>query len=57
MTTEAVKCHMCGKTRTDEPDYNPLQVIFDEPRGWFSGGGEEICPEDFERLYQKANGA
>ncbi len=51
-----VTCEMCGKTRTDEPDYHPMQVLTGQPFGWYSGNDGELCPDDFTRLYELGNG-
>ena len=50
-----MRCQICDKTRTDEPDYNPLQVILGHPFGWYSGDDGEMCPGCFTAIYTGAN--
>lgn len=50
-----MKCHICGKERTDEPDYNPMQVILGHPFGWYSGDDGEICPDCFTDILKGGN--
>ena len=50
-----MKCEICGKERTDEPDYNPMQVIFGYPFGWYSGDDGEMCPACFTDIFDTAN--
>lgn len=50
------ECIICGKIRTTEPDYDPIQVVLHQPYGWYSGKDEEICPEDFTTLMSLGNG-
>ena len=50
-----MKCQICGKERTDEPDYNPMQVIFGHPVGWYSGDDGEICRACFTDIFDTAN--
>ena len=46
-------CSICGKVRTDEPDYNPLKYVAGVELGWYSGSDGEICPGDIKKfLYQ-----
>ena len=50
-------CVACGRVRTTEQDYHPIQVFTCESEfGWFSGDSEEMCPECFTKLMRKANG-
>ena len=49
-------CVACGRVRTTEQDYHPIQVFTGGPFGWFSGDSEEMCPECFTKLMRKANG-
>ena len=49
-------CVACGKVRTTEHDYHPIQVFTGGPFGWFSKDSEEMCPECFTKLMRKANG-
>lgn len=47
-------CGMCGRERTlegmDAYDYSALQVISNQPLGWYSGDDGEVCPEDMEKM-------
>lgn len=57
-TAEVVKpvtCSECGKTRTTEPDYTPIQAIMGQPLGWYSGSDGELCPEDMVKLMEMGN--
>lgn len=52
---------MCGKERTDEIDYNPLQLIAPSQLegdviGWYSGEDGEICGPDMLKMFKRANG-
>ena len=49
-------CVACGKVRTTERDYHPIQVFTGGPFGWFSADSEEMCPECFTKLMRRANG-
>lgn len=49
-------CDSCGKERTDEPDYSPMQLLLGNPVGWYSGDDGELCPTDMQRLFNSANG-
>lgn len=49
-------CDDCGKTRTDEPDYSPMQLLLGQPVGWYSGDDGELCPADMQKLFNRANG-
>lgn len=51
-------CEACGKERTTEPDYSPLQLILPGATvGWYSEPGEgELCPDDLQKLFRQANG-
>ena len=40
---------------TDEPDYNPMQVIFGLPFGWYSGDDGEMCRACFTDIFDTAN--
>ena len=48
-----MKCVKCGRDRTvgtvehpmDSYDYSPLQVVTNQPLGWYSGDDAEMCPE------------
>jgi len=50
-------CDACGRQRTlgnaehpmDAYDYSPLQVVTNQPMGWYSGDDGEVCPEDMEQ--------
>lgn len=44
-------CVLCGRERTahDVYDYNPLQVVMNQPLGWYSGDDGEMCPECMTR--------
>ena len=52
-----ITCQVCGKTRTDEPDYNPLALVLGatDP-GWYSGDDGEICGPCMSALFREANG-
>lgn len=52
------KCSVCGRHRAaDDSDYTPMQAIFGQPFGWFSGDDGEFCPECFTKLFERGNGA
>lgn len=40
-------CAQCRRPRTphDSLDYDPMQVLFGQRLGWYSGDDAEICPE------------
>lgn len=50
-------CSMCRRQRTvgdpahpmDTYAYSPLQVITNQPLGWYSGDDGEVCPECMEK--------
>lgn len=45
-----VVCCICSRERTAEDwDYSPLQVVFGQPVGWYSGDDGEICREDMAK--------
>ena len=56
--TDVPKCGVCGRERAladpDHPmdayDYSPLQIVTNQPLGWYSGDDGEMCPEDMARL-------
>lgn len=49
-------CGECGKTRTTEPDYTPIQPMTGQPLGWYSGEKDgELCPECITELMNLAN--
>ena len=50
-------CIECGKTRTDETDYDPFALFrgSDNP-GWYSGDDGEICGPCMGGIFRKANG-
>lgn len=50
-------CGQCGKVRTVEPDYSPLQVIIVGQRiGWYSGEKDgELCPDCMAALLNLGN--
>lgn len=49
--TETATCTQCGRERTpDDGAYSPMQVIFGQRIGWYSGDDGEICPEDMTTL-------
>lgn len=49
-------CDQCGKTRTDEPDYNLMQPIMGNPLGWYSSEDEgNLCPEHIAALMNEGN--
>lgn len=50
-----VVCSMCGKKRTIEPDYTPMQPMTGKPLGWYSGDDGEICPHDIAELMNLGN--
>lgn len=51
-------CEMCGKERTDEHDYSPMQLLIPGTSvGWYNEPGEgSLCPEDMVKLFKGANG-
>ena len=50
-------CVACGRVRTTEQDYHPIQVFTCESEfGLFSKDSEEMCPECFTKLMRKLNG-
>lgn len=49
-------CDQCGKVRTDEPDYSPVQVITHGVLGWFSSEHKgDLCPEHMAALMNEGN--
>lgn len=34
----------------DAYDYNPLQVMTNQPLGWYSGDDGEVCPECMTKM-------
>lgn len=52
---DPVQCVDCGKVRTDEVDYNPVQVLFQKPLGWYSAPDGEFCPDCLTEIVLKAN--
>ena len=48
-------CDDCGKRRTDEKEYSPMQVVLWQPLGWYSGSDGEMCTECFTRMIERAN--
>lgn len=55
METDEIKCDECGKVRTNEPDYTPIQAIMGNPLGWYSGKDGELCPPHIAYLMNMAN--
>lgn len=52
---KAVSCQVCGKVRTDEPDYGPL-LLMQGVMGWYSGEDDgEICPSCMTAMFKKGN--
>mgnify|MGYP006362320023 FL=1 len=46
-----IKCAECGRERTEsDRDYSPMQVMFGQPIGWYSGDDGEICGAYMERI-------
>ena len=47
-------CGVCqrerGLTGMDAYDYTPLQVVTNQPFGWYSGDDGEVCPEDMTKM-------
>lgn len=45
-------CNMCNRPRTlrDAYDYNPLQVVTNQPLGWYSDDDGEMCPECMTKI-------
>ena len=51
-----VVCAVCGRERTPADfDYNPIQVFWGNPLGWYSGDDGEFCPDDIGKLTSRAN--
>lgn len=50
------RCSQCGRERTvhDAYDYSPLQVVTNQPVGWYSGDDGELCPEHITELLRPA---
>ena len=48
-------CGDCGKRRTGEKDYHPVQVVLGQPLGWYSNSDGEMCTECFTRMMERAN--
>lgn len=48
----APTCSSCGRARTAEEvlDYSPLQLLFGQPLGWYSGSDGELCPDCFASI-------
>lgn len=48
------ECNICHRKRTlhgwDAYDYNPMQVVMNNPLGWYSGNDGEICPECMTKM-------
>jgi hypothetical protein len=50
-------CGLCKRKRTgadpahpmDSYDYNPMQVMMNQPLGWYSGDDGEMCPECMQK--------
>lgn len=49
---EPPRCGACNRPRTpqDAYDYNPLQVVTNQPLGWYSGDDGEMCPECMTKI-------
>lgn len=46
---ENVTCIICNRERTPEDkDYSPMQVVWGQPCGWYSGDDGEICGHDMD---------
>lgn len=50
-----IVCVVCGRPRDitrpkDVNDYNAMQVIANQPLGWYSGDDGEVCPEDMSSM-------
>jgi len=46
---EPVTCCVCNRERTPQDvDYSPLQVMTNQPCGWYSGDDGEICGHDMD---------
>lgn len=56
-----VVCSVCGRSRgvdgMDAYDYNPIQVITNQPLGWYSGDDGEVCPEDMTKMLRNRSEA
>lgn len=48
-------CMECGKARTDEPDYSPMDLILGRSPGWYSGDDGQLCPDCMAALFGTAN--
>ena len=50
------KCDLCGKVRTNEPDYDIIQPIMGHPLGWYYRENDaDLCPDDIAKLMNKGN--
>lgn len=48
---DPVTCSVCKRERTPEDkDYTPVQVVTNQPCGWYSGDDGEICGHDMDIL-------
>lgn len=45
-------CNSCGRARTDEDvlNYDPFQVVTNQPLGWYSADDGELCSECVTKL-------
>jgi hypothetical protein len=51
-----MSCDECGRERkSDEPDYNPIQLLTGQAPGWYSGDDGELCGECMTTLFARAN--
>lgn len=54
---QPVKCHDCGTERTPKDvDYTPVQAIFGQQLGWYSGDDGEFCGPCITAIMRTANG-
>lgn len=54
--TNETTCMECGKVRTDERDYSPMDLILGFYPGWYSGDDGELCPDCMVALLRGAKG-
>lgn len=49
-----VTCIICKRERTSvDIDYNPTQIIYRQPSGWYSGDDGEICGHDMDLIIER----
>ena len=55
--TPVPTCSECNRPRDDNDDlgYNPLQVVFGQKVGWYSGDDCEMCGPCMTKLLASSN--